>query len=71
MKWDWHAVAGEATRASPPLGVTGAQVFGLPVSEAVLWATLVYTVWLVIRTVPSAIDAWLNLMERIKNGRKQ
>jgi hypothetical protein len=31
------------TKAAPPVTVTGATIFGIPLPEVVLWATLVYT----------------------------
>ena len=37
-------MAQEALKAAPPLTVTGATPMGVPVSELVMWATLVYIV---------------------------
>lgn len=34
-------------KLAPPAGVTMASVVGLPVSELVLWATLIYTILMI------------------------
>ena len=35
-------MAQEALKAAPPLTVTGATLLGVPVSDLVMWATLIY-----------------------------
>ena len=42
-----ETLGGIATKAAPPVSVSIATVAGMPVSEMVLWATLVYTVLLI------------------------
>jgi len=46
MNLETHAgdYAAAATKASPPLAVTGAAIAGVPLQNWVLFATLVYTV---------------------------
>lgn len=39
-----HAVGAAVAKAAPPVGVTGAHMMGVPVSDLVLWLTLVYLV---------------------------
>lgn len=36
-----------AAKAAPPVGVSLATVFGIPVNELLLWATLIYTVLMI------------------------
>lgn len=36
-------IKSEAVRAAPPVTVGGATIFGVPLPEVVLWATLMYT----------------------------
>ena len=38
----------DIAKASPPATVSLATVFGYPVSDVVLWATLIYTVLLIV-----------------------
>ena len=39
--------AGIVAKAAPPVSVSLATVAGIPVSEIVLWATLIYTVLMI------------------------
>lgn len=45
-------------KAAPPVGVTVANIAGLPVSDMVLWATLLYTLLLIIQ---KGIAIWKDL----------
>ena len=38
-----------AVKAAPPVGVSIASVFGYPVSDVLIWATLIYTLLLIIQ----------------------
>ena len=38
-----------AVKATPPVGVSIASVFGYPVSDVLIWATLIYTLLLIIQ----------------------
>lgn len=42
-----ETAAGIAAKAAPPVSVSLASIAGVPVSEIVLWATLVYTVLMI------------------------
>ena len=61
----------EVVRASPVAGVGGAHIFGLPLSEGVLILTAIYTVWLIIRIIPSALETWMSFLEKRRDRRKQ
>ena len=37
-----------AVKAAPPVTVTAASIFGYPVSNVLLWLTLIYTVMMII-----------------------
>lgn len=43
-----ETVAGMAAKAAPPAGVSLATLFGYQVSELVLWATLIYTLLMIV-----------------------
>ncbi len=38
-------------KAAPPAGVSAATMMGMPVSELVLWATLLYTILMIVHKV--------------------
>jgi hypothetical protein len=43
-------LAAVVAKAAPPVTVSLATILGVQVSELVLWATLIYTVLLIVRT---------------------
>ena len=47
-----------AAKAAPPAGVSLATLMGVPVSELVLWATLLYTMLMIVH---KAIAIWRDL----------
>jgi hypothetical protein len=38
-----------AVKATPPVGVSIASIFGYPVSDVLIWATLIYTLLLIVQ----------------------
>ena len=40
-----------AVKATPPVGVSIASIFGYPVSDVLIWATLIYTLLLIIQKI--------------------
>lgn len=58
-------VISDAAKASPPATVSLATVFGYPVSDVVLWATLLYTVLLIVHKLLQMFEDFQG-----KNGRK-
>jgi hypothetical protein len=44
-----ETLAAIAVKATPPVGVSIASVFGYPVSDVLIWATLIYTLLLIIQ----------------------
>ena len=47
MQPQQETLAEVVTKATPPVGISLATVFGYNVSDLVLWATLIYTVMMV------------------------
>ncbi len=52
-----HESVREAVQAAPPITVGGFTFLGIPMNELVLWATLIYTLLLIIGKSPSAYAA--------------
>ena len=46
-----ETLAAIAVKATPPVGVSIASVFGYPVSDVLIWATLIYTLLLIIQKI--------------------
>lgn len=46
-----ETVGGLATKAAPPVSVSVASVAGVPLSDLVLWATLIYTSLMIGHTI--------------------
>ena len=44
-----ETLAAVVVKATPPVGVSIASVFGYPVSDVLIWATLIYTLLLIIQ----------------------
>jgi hypothetical protein len=43
----------EVIKDAPPVGVTGLYIFGIPINEAVLILTGIYTIFLIIDKLPT------------------
>lgn len=43
---DYQGIAGEAVKAAPPTTVSGLLIFGIPLSDAVLLLTGIYTLFM-------------------------
>jgi phosphate/sulfate permease len=46
-----ETLAAVAVKATPPVTVSIASVFGYPVSDVLIWATLIYTLLLIIQKI--------------------
>lgn len=46
-----ETLAAVAVKATPPVTVSIASVFGYPVSDVLIWATLIYTCLLIIQKI--------------------
>lgn len=50
----------EGVKAAPAVGGTGYAIFGMPLSDVVAIATLIYVVLQIILIIPKIKDEWLS-----------
>jgi len=46
-----ETVAAIAVKATPPVTISIASIFGYPVSDVLIWATLIYTLLLIVQKI--------------------
>jgi hypothetical protein len=51
MTENHETLAAVAVKATPPVTVSLATIFGYPVSEILVWATLIYTILLILQKI--------------------
>ena len=56
----------EAIQAAPPVSVVGLSLFGVPLSEWVYVATLIYTVFLIVDKLPVVACRLRQMVRRLK-----
>lgn len=61
----------EAILASPPMGVAGLSVMGIPLAEWVYILTIVYTIFLIIDKLPVVHQRFIQLWSLIVGRRTQ
>ena len=59
----------DAVKAAPPVGVAGMSVFGMPLSDAVLALTALYTVFLIIDKLPTVLTRIVEMYRWLKGDR--
>lgn len=61
----------ETAKASPPIAVAAAELYGVTLNDVVLLATLVWTVVLIVSKLPKAVHAVMLLVRYVKSGGKE
>ena len=51
MTKNHETLAAVAVKSAPPVTVSLATIFGYPVSEILVWATLIYTILLILQKI--------------------
>ena len=51
MTENHETLAAVAVKSAPPVTVSLATIFGYPVSEILVWATLIYTILLILQKI--------------------
>ncbi len=71
---DLAASAIEVAKALPPIGVGGMVLFGIPVESWLMWASLLWTVFLLIDKFPTVVtrfrDGYRWVKEKLRDNRK-
>lgn len=56
----------EAAKDAPIVGVSGAVVFGVPLNNVIIWATLV---WAVVRAAQASLELYWKWKDRREQGK--